>query len=347
MKRNVIFAAALSCSLLAPIAARATAITQYVFGDSLSDTGNLFEALGYNFPNPPSYHDSFTNGPVAVQLLAQSLGGNANPSLWVTNFQDVHNLFGPNFVPGTNYAVAGATAAITHAAPFKIDLAYQVDAFLNHVMFKAPSNALYTVMIGGNDVRDAVLHSDLGGVQAGVSAELSSITALLKSGATHILVGNVPNVGLIPEFTMDGNPNDPTLATDYSIMYDTELADGLANLRKNDPTATISLFNLYAFNQNILTNAGTYGITNTVDPCYTNAETIAVDPTLPPTTSSACGLNAINIDHLAYWDQIHPTSTVQALWAQGLEQTVPEPSSLALLAAGIVGLVVMRRRSFL
>ena len=51
---------------------------EYVFGDSLSDNGNLAAALGTTFPNPPSYHDSFTNGPVSVQLLAQSLGLSLN-----------------------------------------------------------------------------------------------------------------------------------------------------------------------------------------------------------------------------------------------------------------------------
>jgi len=38
----------------------------YVFGDSLSDRGNLAAALGHNFPSPPFFHDSFTNGPTAV-----------------------------------------------------------------------------------------------------------------------------------------------------------------------------------------------------------------------------------------------------------------------------------------
>jgi phospholipase/lecithinase/hemolysin len=92
---------------------------EYVFGDSLSDRGNIaelenvlnFQMHGFflgNFPDPPSNHDSFTNGPVAVQVLAQSLGLNANPSLWLTGFQDPAGLF-PGFTPGTNYAVGGAT----------------------------------------------------------------------------------------------------------------------------------------------------------------------------------------------------------------------------------------------
>ena len=52
-----------------------------------------------NFPDPPSNHDSFTNGPVAVQLLAKSLGLNADPSLWLTGFKDPAGLFDPGFSP--------------------------------------------------------------------------------------------------------------------------------------------------------------------------------------------------------------------------------------------------------
>ena len=35
---------------------------EYVFGDSLSDNGNLAALFGTTFPNPPSYSNSFTNG---------------------------------------------------------------------------------------------------------------------------------------------------------------------------------------------------------------------------------------------------------------------------------------------
>ena len=51
-----------------------------MFGDSLSDNGNLAELLRTgNFPDPPSFDDSFTNGPVAVASLAQHLGLSLTP----------------------------------------------------------------------------------------------------------------------------------------------------------------------------------------------------------------------------------------------------------------------------
>jgi phospholipase/lecithinase/hemolysin len=35
-----------------------------------------------------------------------------------------------------------------------------------------------------------------------------------------------------------------------------------------------------------------------------------------------------------YWDDIHPTAPVHALWAKGFEAAVPEPSTWAMLLVG-------------
>ena len=97
------------------------------------------------------YHDAYTNGPVAVALLAQSFGLNLEPSLWADGFMDVHNIFPPGFVPGTNYAFAGATASEDGTIVPGANLLDQVTAYTTHVGGVADPSALYVVMIGGND----------------------------------------------------------------------------------------------------------------------------------------------------------------------------------------------------
>lgn len=317
----------------------------YVFGDSLSDRGNLAEAFNSPFPDPPSYHYSFTNGPVAVSLVAASYGLAADPSLWLNGFQDTNNLFPAGYQPGTNYAVGDATA--NSAAPGGlqgINLPDQIGAYLNHVSDKADGNALYTVFIGGNDVKDATRPNGGGAaaIETGVADEIAAITALQQAGAQHFLVVNVPDVGAIPLFAEE-HPDEAAAATANTILYNTSLASALAGLRG----LNLTTFNLYSYEKAILANASLFGLTNITDPCYTQAP-------LSTASSAACGPNAENIDHFAYWNDVHPTKQVHALIAQGIEQAlagdvnpspVPEPASWAMMIAGFALLGSLHRQA--
>ncbi|MDT7951886.1 MAG: SGNH/GDSL hydrolase family protein [Acetobacteraceae bacterium] len=348
-----LFGAALAASALTHQARATPYDAIYVFGDSLSDNGNLAEVYPpgntTGFPNPPSYHQSFTNGPVAVSDLAAGLGLPLNPSLWLSGFADVKGLF-PGVAPGTNYAVAGATSnALATGGPSSINLPQQVLAynFASHGV--ADSNALYVVMIGGNDVRNATLQTAgssqtpaaASSIATGVQTELAAISTLAGIGARQFLVVNVPDVGVIPEFAQD-DPSQASLATQLTRLYNSELSAGLAGLPVPASTS-LSLFDLFSYNGNIDANAAAYGLTDTTDACYTNTPVSAA-------TSPQCGPNAQNIGSFVYWDSIHPTAQVHALWAQGMEATlgvsVPEPSTLVLLplAAALAMLRPRRRR---
>ncbi len=333
-----------ACALALAVSTGAQAgpyTAEYVFGDSLSDNGNLAEAVGFNFPNPPSYHDSFSNGPVAAEVLAGRLGLTLTPSLFVTGFKDVNNLFGgPSYVPGTNYAVAGATSAATPAfgGVAGANLPQQVAAFSAFKGGVADPNALYFVLSGGNDVRQAALNNlGVAGITAGVSNELGAIQFLINAGARNLLIVNVPNVGVIPEFTQD-NISVAAAATSLSQAYDTALANGLMGLTMPSGTK-LNLFDLYAFNSNIIANAGSYGIMNTSDRCFTNTP-------LSPAATAGCGVNGANIGQYFYWDAIHPTGKVQALAGNALAAAlgVPEPSTTLLLGVGVMALVYRTRR---
>jgi len=69
----------------------------YVFGDSLSDSGNAFALSGGLFPPTPLQR--FTNGLTTADVIASNLGIAG---------------FGPLASGGTNYAVGGATTAIAN-----------------------------------------------------------------------------------------------------------------------------------------------------------------------------------------------------------------------------------------
>lgn len=339
-------AAALLASAGAATAQTSTPSAIYVFGDSLSDRGNLAEALGRNFPNPPSYHDSFTNGNVALQVAAQRVGLSVDPSLWVSGFQDVHGLFGgASFQPGTNYAVAGATsAAAAVGGPTGINLPQQILAYGSRSGGAADPNALYTILIGGNDVRNAAKQgTGAAAITAGVSAELGAIRSLAGLGASNLLVINVPDVGAIPEFAQD-NPALAASATTYSQSYDQQLAAGIGAL--NLGKATVKLFDLYGYENGLLANAASYGFTDITDRCYTNTP-------LSAAATPACGPGGANVDQFVYWDSVHPTARVDAIIGSALADAafgpaaaVPEPMTWGMLGlgAGAIGFAMRRRR---
>ncbi|MDT7934027.1 MAG: SGNH/GDSL hydrolase family protein [Sphingomonadaceae bacterium] len=314
----------------------------YVFGDSLSDNGNLAEVLfRSNLPNPPSFDNAFTNGPTAAAALTSYLGYALRPSLWVTGFRDVFGLYGgAAFVPGTNYAVAGATAqSQAVGGPANINLPQQVGVYRQATGSVADPNALYMIFIGGNDVANATIQgTGATAIGGAVATELAAVQSLRSAGAANFLIVNVPNIGITPRFTQ-GSPALAPTATTLTQLYNRSLASGLAGL--NLGGANVTLFDLYGFNSRLLANAAGRGLTNLTDPCYTNAP-------LSAATTAACGPGAANIGGFAYWNEFHPTGTVHALWAEGFERAlgvrVPAPSAAALMLFGLAGLPLLRAR---
>jgi phospholipase/lecithinase/hemolysin len=151
---------ALALALTAPAAMAQSGIKRLVvFGDSLSDSGNAFALLGV-VNTPPDWSvdaflvpdrpyarggQHFSNGATWVEQLARPLGlaGSVRPAL-------------RNASPGAgNYAVGAARARADNANAY--DLPQQVGQFLSDHAGVAPSDALYVIAIGGNDVRDALV----------------------------------------------------------------------------------------------------------------------------------------------------------------------------------------------
>jgi outer membrane lipase/esterase len=357
-------AGALPGTVLAQAATPANYSALYVFGDSLSDRGNLADALGHHFPTPPFYHDSFTNGDTAVQVLAQRFGLNADASLFPTGFVDVHNL---GYTSGTNYAVAGATAGTALGQGVTgLNLSTQVGAFLARQGGVVPTSSLVTVFIGGNDVRTAA-HQGMTGADGiftynasyitdGITAELGAISTLLGRGAMNLLVVNVPDVGVIPEFTTYSPAGQAAAATAASQAYNMQLASGIASLVASNQSANIKLFDLYSYSNYLAANAASLGITNTTQPCYLSYDGVTNTPATSLVINPACGPidpntgQAANIGQFQYWDAIHPTAKVQAAFGNALGDFVtgvPEPDTWAmmLVGVGLVGFSLRRRRA--
>ena len=206
----------------------------FVYGDSLSDTGNIYNASGHTIPqSPPYYNGRFSNGPLAVEYLANS----------------IHS-------PLTSFAWGGATTGIgdsgdggTQTTPGALGLPGmlpQVQASLSTVAPFAPTS-LFIVWGGPDDFITG------GSVAIGVADELAIVSALQGVGATHILVPGMPDMGLTPKFY--GNP----AATAFSFAFDQALQ---ANLPKG-----VTYFDTFGFMHLVVSNPGAFGFTDVTDPC--------------------------------------------------------------------------------
>lgn len=271
-----------------------------VVGDSLSDSGNAFVLLGFAevppfpglIPDAPYARGGlhFSNGETWVEQLAKQLhlGGDAGPALRA---------------PGvfSNYAVGGARAR--PGTPF--DLTTQVGLFLADLGGAAPSDALYVVWLGGNDLRDAVLAvltdstlvTSFGIVNAAVTAIGQNLTVLASHGARTFLVPNAPDVGIVPALQGTGLEGVATL---LSAFFNAILEPVLAGLDAMLGITVVRVDVFTLFNQ-LVAHPETAGLVDVHHSCIT-----------PDTVVGAfCG----RPDEFLFWDGIHPTRATHAILA--------------------------------
>jgi phospholipase/lecithinase/hemolysin len=243
-RKYVLFATSMA---IAPMAMTSNAFASsfssvVVYGDSLSDNGNLFSLIGY--PPPPYYNGRFSNGPVAAEQLATALG-----------------------VPLYDFAVGGATSGVgnyvdggTQTSSGAFDLpGMQAELAESAPLLASPltSSSLFLVWGGANDFLTG------GSPTAAASNVAAIVTTLESDGAQHILVPGLPNLGLTPDF-----PGDPT-ATAYSEAFNTAL--------QADLHGGAIYFDTSNLLDQIEANPSAYGLTNITDPCF-NGATICANP---------------------------------------------------------------------
>ncbi len=212
----------------------------YSFGDSLSDTGNVFVATGGSTPAYPYFDGNFSNGPVWADLLGPMLGL-SSPTASLTG--------------GTNYAFGGARTTVNNAVP---STQSQVATYLTDTGGAADPNALYTIWTGGNDINAVSGGAPISDIESGGLAVASIANDLLIAGAQNILVINVPNLGLAP--ISDGNEAG---AEYLSGLFNTFLVTGLDALGSSD----VTLFDSFALLDAFVADPAGYGLTNVDDNC--------------------------------------------------------------------------------
>jgi phospholipase/lecithinase/hemolysin len=308
---------ALCLSFGASFTAQATYSNMYIFGDSLSDTGNVYIASGGTEPpDPPYYQGRLSNGPTWVETLASGLGLPGDSTALLAG--------------GKNYAWAGAFSGVDGLAGPNTGLQAQVFGQWSGI---ADPGALYVVGAGSNDLRyvdgsnlpAATPYSDPATVLGNL---LFSLSYMIEAGATNFLVANIPDLGLVPE-----SAGHRAESTALAIAYNSALATALDALATAHQV-TIMQFDLFGLLNDVvsdtLNGGGQYGFLDATTPCFAPG--------------------AISCDQSVFADFLHPTARVHELAGNAAlaliaANQVPEPATLALLVGALLAFAASRRRA--
>jgi phospholipase/lecithinase/hemolysin len=291
-----------------------------IFGDSLSDTGNVRDRT-----------DSKTGG--TVQYPSGTF--NYSDGRW-TNSSDTdpgsgtyagvwHEQLARTFLKipaatfslggGTNYAFGGATTnngthdEIVVSPPFFgdvtitiDDMGRQMDDYLaSHVV---DPNALYVVWGGGNDLFN---DDSAANVNATAARAIALMSRLANAGAKYIMVPNIPPLGLIPKYS--GDPAKQTSLSRAAAHYRNELTTGLtaalSNLASQGITPTLYPVDAWTNTIRVMTYPSRYGFINI--------------------SSSVQDRSGANPDQYLFWDDKHPTTAGHYQTAKGANDALTLP----------------------
>ena len=304
-----------------------------VFGDSLSDAGNVAGIL----PGVAAGNAFTTNpDPVWAEIVAETFG-----------VPGTHALAG-----GSNYAIGGTCvdpdASCNFPAP---KLGLQIDAhLLQRGSEAADADALYAVWAGLNDI-DTIVNPDAGippvnprtAVPASARALVNQVRRLQHEGARHIVVFNLPDRGRTPGARVAAldNPHLPAALAGATTLYNEHLDAGIRTLGDG-----IVPVNAHALLTEVLDDPARYGFANVHDP--------ACSPAGPNLSSVACGPSGsgslptypqgANRSHL-FADLGHPTGAVHAMLASVVTSTLAAPVQVSLAGEAGVEAAYDHRRA--
>jgi len=315
----------------------------YFFGDSLSDTGNVFLATSPPepppvLPPPTTYADGkFSNGPIWADHLAGTLGF-AAPTPFLAS----------PFGPSVSFAFGGSGTGLEQTNPgggMAPGLLGQVGAFNDifggaggaPVPGTADPDALYVIWSGANDFLlpppagftpdPTITSTNIGDAIGGLHA----------AGAKNFLVLNLPDLGATP--MGGGDPGLSAATTDHNAELDAVLAGLAATLVDLE----LFFFDVRALVADILADPLAFGFPAGGAPGQ--ALDCLFGGACPVLSTDFAGFGG----GFFFWDIIHPTTAAHSLIADGAFAAldIPEPAKLLVFVFGlaVLGASVSRRRN--
>jgi phospholipase/lecithinase/hemolysin len=301
--RQALLGTLLTASLCAP--AMAGYSQMIVFGDSLSDNGNLYAltqaVTGTGSPGVPYYEGRFSNGTVAVENMASTLG-----------------------LGLTDYAYGGAQTGLGNigsTALYGTGMAGQVSMFQSDLgSSTADTHALYVLWGGPNDFFAGTSMLSSSTATTASTNLLNDITALYNLGARDFFIPLMPDLSLTPaaaaaNASYNGYKDAAALRTSE---YNNLVLSGLNSLSLSLSGIQIQTFDTANFLRTQAQLLGDLGY-NTTDACLnTSAGSVCSTP-----------------DTYLFWDGVHPTAAAHQLLGQAFAAAVPEASTMWMMALGL------------
>ncbi len=267
-----------------------------VFGDSLSDTGNLahltYDKYGVRVPGSiADYTDGrFTDGfdtlppaqnysGVWIEQLAESIPSKPEVKNSLDGGTDYAYGFATTGSGSTVFAFGPGNSLSVNVE----NIGQQITDYLT-TKPKITPKTLFVIWGGANDLLNAASQNDI--IGAAINQTLN-IQRLIDAGATRFIVPNLPPLGLVPR--LNGSLASSVPATAASALYNSVLGGGVSlilelNTTKHLHIAQLDVFGLY---NKIVASPASYSLTNVT----ASSQGIAVDP-----------------DTYLFWDDLHPTT---------------------------------------
>jgi outer membrane lipase/esterase len=267
-----------------------------IFGDSLSDTGNVAylaqHKYGVRFPGPyADYTDGrFTDGDDTIPVARKYFG------VWIEQFAAMlpskpiilDSLDGgTNYAYGFAYTGSGTSVLTLGSAALSVNvnnIGQQITDYLGtHPVIN--DRTLFVVWGGANDLLNATSADDV--FKAGIN-QITNIQRLIDAGATQFVIPNLPPLGSTPR--LNTLPKDSVAATASSVLFNQILRTGVDvlhdfNFGRHLHFVQLDVFGLF---NKIIASPSSYSLADA--------------------TSSSQGIPTIDPDTYLFWDDLHPTT---------------------------------------
>ncbi|VEP12346.1 Phospholipase/lecithinase/hemolysin (fragment) [Hyella patelloides LEGE 07179] len=300
----------------------------YVFGDSISDTGNLYNLTGGGHPSDADFNGSkrFSNGDIWVDHFADELDITIDPFTENTGIND-----------SLNFAIGGANSDRSHFSNWhlppelqRFGLEEQIDAFEdlanNQSSQETFDDDLFSISIGANDYYSLIGQDDPNtrkvetnfpknwvGKREKVIEVVDTnikdaIDEIIDAGGKNIVLFNLPDLNETPLGDSLGRQNQGHLKS-LTNMHNRSLSRLVKRTERANPDVNIIEVDLNEFVDDIMDNPNEFGFTNVTDNFsggdiyHGKGFGMAEEPSVG------------NADEYFFWDSAHVTTKVHSLMA--------------------------------